>query len=106
MFHVGQKVECIADEDGWVCAISGQPVADRVPKPRGGAVYLVSGVVEDFGGEFLSLREISGFSFASAFFRPIVERELERLREIAADPPAPALAPSFDELGMWGKAHV
>ena len=87
-FWPGQRVECVAPgfrifpEPNWLQRLFPRKKHD----PQHGRVYVVSGVSVAYGHVLLDIVGFPGSRYSAHGFRPIVETEIEKLREIAAQP--------------------
>jgi hypothetical protein len=83
-FRAGQRVECIVGR--WENRAALGRLCSPDTAPRRGGVYLVVRVFSIRGWGFLLLAGFGSLGYGAEGFRPIVESELERLREIAENP--------------------
>jgi hypothetical protein len=94
MFRRGQRVECIVERSSWHRTAA--PPAQH--PPAFGEICRIAAAIVVCGREWVGLE---GWETARWFtghsFRPIVESELERLREIAENPSPPTPHPPNDK---------
>ena len=89
-FRIGQPVVCVR--------ALGPPLRWRVwfdwviagrPAPRVGEVRKIDGFSESDGDLYLTLEGFARFRYRASYFRPVVNKPLEHLVDIAARPDAP-----------------
>ena len=104
-WRIGQRAVCVEDEAFFAeracfAEIVFTSMDENFTAPAVGAVYVVVGVSEGCqtcGGPRLMLDGFGSVSFHSLGFRPAVDAALERLAEIAANPPV--VTRELEEIG-------